>query len=186
MRSRNIGGWNAQSRNLRWHKKLQIPRSKLQRSSKNQTPIRQDFIRMKWISPLTIIAVGPILLGVALPFGTYLALPSARHLADMGWASFIGVIAGLVSFGPMAAVIWIKNRFPEWFVRNYYRLHWYTSMAMGIALGFWIACSIYQTSGKLLLVSFGIILLGASTKIGLSDKGRADQSLGPAQGPAQD
>jgi hypothetical protein len=124
---------------------------------------------MKPIRPLTLIVVGPILLAVALAAGMWLALPSARHLADIGWACLIGAIGGLVFFGPMAAVIWIKTRFAEWFVRNYYRLNWYTSMAGAIALGFWLACTIYHMSGKLLLAGIGILILGASIKIGLSD-----------------
>jgi len=141
---------------------------------------------MKAISPLTIITVGPALLAVAFAAGVYLALPSARHLADMGWASLIGAIAGLVSFGPMATVIWIKNRFSEWFGRNFCRLQWYTSMTMGIALGFWMACTVYKTAGNLSLVSFGILFLGASIKIGLSDRVGSDQSLSSAQESAED
>jgi hypothetical protein len=96
-------------------------------------------------------------------------------------ACLIGAVGGLVSFGPMAAVIWIKNRFPEWFVRNYCRLQWHTSMAMGIASGFWIACSVYKTGGNLLIPAIAILILGASIKVGLSDRVRSNQPLRSAQ-----
>jgi len=132
------------------------------------------------------MVVGPILLAVAFAAGVWLVLPKARHLADMGWACLIGASGGLVCFGPMAAAIWTKTRFPEWFAQNYYRLNWYTSMAGGIASGFWLACTIYHMSGKLLLAGIGILILGASFKIGLSDAVGLKPSQRPAQESAED
>jgi hypothetical protein len=99
----------------------------------------------------------------------------------MGWACLIGAVGGLVFFGPMAAVIWIKNRFPEWFTRNYYRLHWHTSIAGGAASGFWIACTVYHTFGRLLLACLGVLMLAASIKIGLSDRVGSTQPTNSAQ-----
>ena len=137
---------------------------------------------MKPIRPLTIIALGPLFLAAAFVAGMWLVLPNARNPADIGWAGLIGAIGGLVFFGPIAGVIWIKTRYPEWFASNYCRLNWYTSMAGGIASGFWLACTIYHMSGKLLLAGLGILILGASVKIGLSDA----VGLKPSQRPAQD
>jgi len=59
-------------------------------------------------------------MAVAFATGTWMALPSARHLVDMGWACLIGAVGGLYS-SVQCCVIWIKNRFPEWFARNYCR-----------------------------------------------------------------
>ena len=140
---------------------------------------------MKPIRPLTIIVLGPIFLATAFAAGMWLVLPNARNLADIGWACLIGAIGWLVVFGPMAAVIWIKTRFAEWFARNYYRLNWYTSMAGAIASGFWLACTIYHMFGKLLLAGIGILILGASIKIGLSDAVGSKPSQRPAQESAE-
>jgi hypothetical protein len=186
MRLRNIGAWSARSRSWRWRKKLQIPSSKIRRSSKIQTPILPLLARMKPIRPLTIIGLGPILLVVAFPAGMWLVLPSAMHLAGFGWACLIGAWGGLVCLGPMAAVVWIRTRFPEWFARNYYRLNWYTSIAGAMASGFWLACTIYHMTGKLLLAGIGILILGASIKIGLSDAVGTKPSQRPAQESAED
>jgi hypothetical protein len=136
---------------------------------------------MKSLKPLTIIVVGPMLLAVAFPAGTWVVLPSARHLVGMAWACLIGAVGGLVFFGPMAAVIWLKTRFREWFERNFYRLQWHTSMAMGVALGYWIACSVDNAGGNLLMPATVILILGASVKVGLSNTVRSNRSLSSAE-----
>jgi hypothetical protein len=124
---------------------------------------------MKAIRPITIVTVGPVLLAVAFAAGTWLVLPSSRHLADAVWAFFVGAIGGLAFFGPIAALLAAKARHPHFCLRYSFRIGWYTSMAMGLSLGYLAACTRHGAFDSWALAAVCIIGLGAAAKIGLSD-----------------
>jgi len=124
---------------------------------------------MKAIRPVTIVTAGPALLALAFAAGTWFVLPSSRHLPDAVCAFFIGAMAGLAFFGPIAAVLAAKARHPEWWLRHCSRIGWYTSMAMGFSLGYITACTRHGAFDSFALAAFGVVGLGAAIKIALSD-----------------
>ncbi len=124
---------------------------------------------MKAIRPITIVTVGPVGLAAAFVGGTWLALPGSRHLLDAAWAFVIGAVGGLAFFGPIAALLAARARYPEWWVRHSFRIGWYTSMAMAISLGYLGACTRHGALDSWGLAAVGVVGLGAAMKIGLSD-----------------
>jgi len=124
---------------------------------------------MKAIRPITIVTVGPVLLGVVFSAGTWFALPNSRHLPDAAWAFVIGALGGLALFGPIAALVAIKAHHPDWWVRYSFRIGWYTSMAMALSLGYLAACTRHGAFDAWALAAAGVMGLSASMKIGLSD-----------------
>ena len=124
---------------------------------------------MKAIRPITIVTVGPVLLAVAFAAGTCLALPNSRHLSDFARAFVIGAVGGLIFFGPIAALLAAKARHHDWWVRYSFRIGWYTSMAMALSLGYLAACTRHKAFDTWALAAVGVVGLGATMKIGLSE-----------------
>src|SRR5437870_318776 len=124
---------------------------------------------MKSIRPVTIITTGPVLLGIAMAAGTWLVLPASRHPSDMLWALLIGAAAGFAFLGPVAAALAAKIRHPAWLLQHGFRIGWYTSMAMGLSLGYLAACARHGLFDNWAIAASGIVVLGAAIKIGLSD-----------------
>jgi hypothetical protein len=124
---------------------------------------------MKSIRPITMITTGPVLLGIAISAGTWLVLPSSRHPSEMGWACLAGAAAGFAILGPVATVLAARARHPAWLLRHACRIGWYTSMAIGLSLGYLAACTRHGLFDRWALAAFGIVGLGAAIKIGLSD-----------------
>lgn len=124
---------------------------------------------MKPIRPITIVTVGPVLLAVAFAVGTWLALPTSRHLRDTAWAFVIGAAGGLAFFGPIAALVASKARYPAWWVQYSFPIAWYTSMGMALSLGYIAACTRHGAFDSWALAAVGVVTLGAAMKIGLSD-----------------
>lgn len=123
---------------------------------------------MKAIRPITIVTVGPVLLGVVFSAGAWLALPDSRPLPDAAWACVIGALGGLALFGPIAALVSIKARHPDWWVRYSFRIGWLTSMAMALSLGYLAACTRHGAFDAWALAAAGVVGIGAGMKLGLS------------------
>jgi hypothetical protein len=126
-------------------------------------------MNMKSLKPSTIVTVGPALLAVGSAVGFWFALPDSRTVRGVGWSLLIGGVFGLAIFGPMAAAWVLRQRHPDWLFRHAFRIQWYTSAAMGLSLGYLIAClrhSIFDT-----VASFAslVVFLGAVTKSALGD-----------------
>src|SRR6266853_6089098 len=119
---------------------------------------------MKSIRPSTIITLGPPLLGIAIAVGASLAMPRPRELPGFGWLFAIGAAAGLAMFGPIAAILTIGERHPEWLGRHSWRIGFYSSMAMGLSMGYLAACMYHSVSDNFMLAAFALVFLGAVVK----------------------
>ncbi len=123
---------------------------------------------MKSIRPSAIIVLGPLLLGIAIAVGALLAMPRSHELPGFGWLFAIGVAAGLAMFGPIAAILAIGERHPEWLGRHSWRIGFYCSMAMGLSMGYLAACVYHSVSDNFMLAALALVFLGAVVKTALS------------------
>jgi hypothetical protein len=124
---------------------------------------------MKALHPLTLVIAGPVLFAVVLDSGAWLALPESRELGDIVWPLLVGAGLGLIIVTPVATLGTVKARHPEWLRQHGFRIHWYTSMAMGFSIGYFAACARNSFPDVLVLAAGAVTLLGAAVKIGLSD-----------------
>lgn len=131
---------------------------------------------MKPVRAITVVTLGPAVLGVALGVGAWFASPEFRNLSEIAWATLCGIAGGLAFFGPIAAVLALKARHPDWLLRHLFRLHFCISAAMSMALGYFAACIRHGAFDAISLASMGIVGLGAALKIGLSDAQQNDSN----------
>src|SRR5207249_2048315 len=119
------------------------------------------------LRPVLIVTVGPVLLGFAFAVACYLALPRSRRVTDVTFALVVGIGFGLAIFGPIAVARSIGKRRPDLLYRHSYRIHWYTSAAMGLALGYLLACFRHGVFDRLAGAAMLVVFLGAVVKIAL-------------------
>ena len=122
---------------------------------------------MNHLRPATVAAVGPPLLALTFAAGTWVAMPNSRDLSSAGWTLAIGAVGGLAIFGPIAAMLALGQRRPKWLGRNAWRIGFYASMAMALALGYLAACIRHGVWDSLMLVASAILFLGAAVKASL-------------------
>src|SRR5438034_11619877 len=123
---------------------------------------------MKTLRPSLIVTAGPLLLGVAMAVGASLAMPRSHELPGLCWLFAIGAAAGLAMFGPIAAILAIAERHPVWLGRHSWRISFYSSIAMGLSMGYLAACMYHSISDNFMLVAFALVFLGATVKTALS------------------
>jgi len=123
---------------------------------------------MKALRPSVIVTAGPLLLGIAFAVGTWVALPRSRDLSSFVRALGIGVALGLAMFGPIATILAVGRRHPEWLARHSWRIGFYSSMAMGLSMGYLAACMYHKVSDNFMLAAFALVFLGAVVKTALS------------------
>jgi len=123
---------------------------------------------MKALRPSIIVTAGPLFLGVAIAVGASVAMPHSRELPGFGWLLAIGAAAGLAMFEPIAAILALGERNPDWLSRHSRRIDFYCSVAMALSMGYLAACMQHSFSDNLMLAAFAIVFLGATVKTGLS------------------
>jgi hypothetical protein len=128
---------------------------------------------MKTLRPITVLFLGPAALSIAMGCAEWFALPHSHSFTDTLWVSGLGLAAGLVFFGPIAALLKIRDRHPEWLCR----IGWYTSLIMLFALGYLAACVRLGTFDLLTLVCMGVVGICAAIKIGLSNEAQRHEKL---------
>ncbi len=69
----------------------------------------------------------------------------------------------------MATVLAIGARHREWVARHRFRIQWYVSLPMMLALGYLVACVRHGIFDTVAFACMGVIALGAILKVGLSD-----------------
>ena len=124
---------------------------------------------MKALRPLTIVTLGPALLGLAIATGTWCVLPSSRTAPEVAWALLIGAAFGIIMFGPIAAARLMRQHRPDWLARYARQISWYTSALMMMSLGYLIACMRHGVFDTLAMIAFGLVLASAVVKIALGD-----------------
>jgi len=124
---------------------------------------------MKTLRPITLVTLGPALLGVAQAVAVWLSLPDSRRLADIAWALLVGTGFGLVIFGLIALAVLTGERHPDWLYRYSSCVSWHTSTAMGLSLGYLFACLRHQVFDSLSAGAFMIVFLGAVVKVALNE-----------------
>lgn len=97
-----------------------------------------------------------------------MAMPHSRELPGFGWLFVIGAAAGLAMFAPMAAILAIGERHPLWLAQHSWRIGFYSSMAMGLAMGYLAACMYHSVSDNFTLAAYALVFLGATVKTALS------------------
>ena len=124
---------------------------------------------MKSLRPAIIVTLGPALLGFGTAVAFWFGLPDSRTVTGVGWALLVGAALGLAIFGPIAAAQAVRHRRSDWLFRHSFRIQWYTSAAMGLALGYLIACVRHQLFDGFAGLALLIVFLGAVIKTALSD-----------------
>jgi hypothetical protein len=71
-------------------------------------------------------------------------------------------------FGPVAGILAIGERRPEWLDRHSWRIGFYSSMAMALSMGYLAACMYHRVSDNFMLGAFALVFLGATVKMALS------------------
>lgn len=71
-------------------------------------------------------------------------------------------------FGPIAAILALGERHPAWLARHSWRIGFYSSMAMGLSMGYLGACMYHSVSDNFMLAAFALVFLGATVKAALS------------------
>jgi hypothetical protein len=89
-------------------------------------------------------------------------------LPGFAWALAIGAVLGVVLFGPIAAVLAIGRHYPEWLTRHSWGIDLYSSMTMGLSMGYLAACMYHSISDNFMLVAYALVFLGATVKTALS------------------
>jgi len=123
---------------------------------------------MKLLRPSTIVILGPLLLGIAIAAGSSLAMPRSHELPGFAWLFAVGAAVGLAMFGPIVVILAVGRRNPDWLDRQSWRIDFYTSVAMGMSVGYLAACMRYSVSGNLMFAAFAILFLGATIKVALT------------------
>jgi hypothetical protein len=124
---------------------------------------------MKTLQPITLVTLGPALLGVAQVVAVWLSLPDSRRLADIAWALLVGTGFGLVIFGLIALAVLAGERRPDWVHRYGFCVNWHTSVAMGPSLGYLVASIRHELFDGLAVAAFMIVFLGAVVKVALNE-----------------
>ena len=80
----------------------------------------------------------------------------------------------IVTLGPvilgvaLAASSWVvRQRRPDWWARYAFRIHWYTSLAMGFSLGYFVAWIRHDVLDNWGLVAMVVVGFGAVIKMAL-------------------
>jgi hypothetical protein len=115
-----------------------------------------------------IATVGPLLLGLALAISSWLAASKSRGVGDLGLSFMLGIVGGLVIFGPIAIALAISKRHSDWRQRNAYRINWYTSVTMCFALGYFVAWIRHGVLDYFGIIAIAVVGLGAAIKIALA------------------
>ena len=123
---------------------------------------------MKVFAPSKIVTLGPPLLGVVFSVATWLGMPTSRDWSSFGWVLGIGTAGGLAVFGPIAGVLAIGARWPQWLSQHAWRISFYSSIAMGVSMGYLAACTYHRVSDNLMLIAYALVFLGATIKATLS------------------
>ena len=123
---------------------------------------------MKALRPATIVTLGPLLLGIAVAVGASVAMPDSRDLSSFASALAIGAAVGLAGFWPIAAILAVGDRRPEWLARHSWRIDFYSSLAMALSIGYLAACMRHSVSDSLVLAAVAVVILGATIKTALS------------------
>jgi len=123
---------------------------------------------MKTLRPSIVVTAGPLFLGAAIAVGASLAMPQSQELPAFGWLFAIGTVAGLAMFGPIATILAIGERHTAWLGRHSWRIGFYSSMAMGLSMGYLAACMYHSVSDNFMLVAFALVFIGATVKTALS------------------
>jgi len=123
---------------------------------------------MKTLRPSIVVTAGSLFLGAAIAVGSSLAMPYAHELPGFGWLFAIGAAGGLAMFGPIAAILALGERHPAWLARHAWRISFYSSMAMGLSMGYLAACMYHSVSDNFMLVAFALVFIGATVKTALS------------------
>lgn len=106
--------------------------------------------------------------GIALALSSWIARPGSRGLADFASTLLIGIVGGLVICVPIAAALAIGERYPDWWGRNSFRIKWYTSLAMGFSLGYFVAWIRHEVLDYWGIAAMAVVGLGAVIKIAVA------------------
>jgi hypothetical protein len=123
---------------------------------------------MKTVRPITVLTVGPAALATALACGAWFALPPERTVHGILSAFGIGAAGGLLFFGPLAGALAVRAKPGGWLTRNYWRIQWYVSLGVMLALGYLAACIRHDVVDAMTFACMALVALGVALKIGLS------------------
>ncbi len=129
---------------------------------------------MKKVSPITVLVLGSAGIAMAMSVGAWFGLHTLSGVLLFFGA---GAAGGLVMFGPIAAMMVLRARHPEWIGRHYFQIQWYVTLPMALALGYFAACIRHGIFDALTAISMGLVGLGAILKIGLSDWAQGHANL---------
>ncbi len=99
--------------------------------------------------------------------GTSLAMPRSQNLPVFGWLFAIGAALGLAMFGPIAAILSVRERHPAWLARHSWSIGFYSSLAMTLSMGYLAACMYHGVSDNFMLAACVLVFLGATVKAAL-------------------
>ena len=94
---------------------------------------------MKSLRPITVVTVGPVVAGLAWALLVALCLPEWRTPSRIVLAVLSGVALGLIVFAPIATGLAIRGPRHKSLLRHSSQISWYTSLAMGLSLGYLFA-----------------------------------------------
>ena len=126
-------------------------------------------VLMKALRPLTIVTLGPSVLGLVVAAVAWIAVPSERAVPDVASALLIGAVGGVFVFGSIAAFRLLTERRPDWLACHAWQVSWYMSVLMGLSLGYLIACFRHGIFDSVAAFAIGQLLVGAVVKAALGD-----------------
>jgi hypothetical protein len=116
---------------------------------------------MRQLKPLTILALGALLTGVAMAVPFLMIEHDARNFRGAGIGFSVGAAFGLLMFAPIALAEKFRASIRAWLERNGSQIYRLATYTMALALGYWIASIRYQMLDAVALMAMGLVFLGA-------------------------
>jgi len=131
-------------------------------------------IDMKPLRPISLLALAAVLTGIVCVLIDLIAGPGPRTARGIFIVFTAGAIVGLIMIAPIAAAEAFQRQSRKLLGDHAFRVNWYVSMLMGLAMGYVFAMSRHHEFDRLTGVAWAVVSVGALVKTFISIVCRAD------------
>jgi hypothetical protein len=122
---------------------------------------------MKSLRPITILAVGPPLAGVAVSAVAAILVPGVLTARGILTWFLAGAFSGAVILAPIAAVEAFRARFISLLGPHEHQIWWYVSITMAVAFGYMLAVMRRGSFDGFFWLAAAVLFTGAVLKMAI-------------------
>jgi hypothetical protein len=136
--------------------------------------VRSVIINMKPLRPISLLALSAVLTGIGCVLIDLIAGSGPRTARGIVIVFTAGAIVGLIMVAPIAAAEGFQQQSRKLLGDHAFRVNWYVSMLMCLAMGYVFAMSRHHEFDRLTGVAWAVVFVGALVKTFISIVYRAD------------